>query len=114
MVFFHGAKSTRIDPSLHAVMKSIGAYATLMAKKQIMLGDWFEAMAEKNIHTEIPSCTQYIPNLTLDGMVIKMVDINLIQNFLEGYTFILGSSDKVVYYSFSVERKKIIKYFIVD
>lgn len=47
-------------------------------------------------------------------MVIKMVDINLIQNFLEGYTFILGSSDKVVYYSFSVERKKIIKYFIVD
>lgn len=119
MVFFHGAKSTRIDPSLHAVMKSIGAYATrkwsnecthvlvdgscsltpelldaVMAKKQIMLGDWFEAMAEKNIHTEIPSCTQYIPNLTLDGMVIKMVDINLIQNFLEGYTFILGSSDK--------------------
>ncbi|PWZ21073.1 Nijmegen breakage syndrome 1 protein, partial [Zea mays] len=119
VVFFHGAKSTRIDPSLHAVMKSIGAYATrkwsnecthvlvdgscsltpelldaVMAKKQIMLGDWFEAMAEKNIHTEIPSCTQYIPNLTLDGMVIKMVDINLIQNFLEGYTFILGSSDK--------------------
>ncbi|GJN20914.1 hypothetical protein PR202_gb08351 [Eleusine coracana subsp. coracana] len=29
-----------------------------MAKKQIVLGDWFKAMAEKNIHTEIPSCTQ--------------------------------------------------------
>jgi len=51
-------------------------------------------MAEKNIHTEIPSCTQYIPNLTLDGTVIKMVEINLIQNCLAGYTFILGPSDK--------------------
>ncbi|CAD6212978.1 unnamed protein product [Miscanthus lutarioriparius] len=119
VAYFHGGKSARIDPSLHAVMKSIGAYATrkwsnecthvlvdescsltpelldaVMAKKQIVLGDWFKAMAEKNIHTEIPSCTQYIPNLALDGMVIKMVDINAIQNCLAGYTFILGSSDK--------------------
>ncbi|CAL4933999.1 unnamed protein product [Urochloa decumbens] len=119
VAFFHGRKSARIDPSLHAVMTSIGAYATrkwsdecthvladescsltselldaVMGKKQIVLGDWFKAMAEKNIHTEIPSCTQYIPNLTLDGTVIKMVEINLIENCLAGYTFILGPSDK--------------------
>jgi nijmegen breakage syndrome protein 1 len=66
----------------------------VMGKKQIVLGEWFKAMAEKNIHTEIPSCTQYIPNLTLDGTVIKMVEINLIQNCLAGYAFILGPSDK--------------------
>ncbi|CAN6299012.1 unnamed protein product [Urochloa humidicola] len=119
VAFFHGRKSQRIDPSLHTVMTSIGAYATrkwsgecthvlaeescsltpelldaVMGKKQIVLGDWFKAMAEKNIHTEIPSCRQYIPNLTLDGTVIKMVEINLIQNCLAGYTFILGPSDK--------------------
>ncbi|WVZ59392.1 hypothetical protein U9M48_009538 [Paspalum notatum var. saurae] len=119
VAFFHGRKSARIDPSLQAVMTSIGAYATrkwsnecthvladescpltpelldaVMAKKQILSGDWFKAMAEKNIHTEIPSCTQFIPNLTLDGTVIKMVEIDLIQNCLTGYTFILGSTDK--------------------
>ncbi|CAN6323681.1 unnamed protein product [Urochloa humidicola] len=119
VAFFHGRKSARIDPSLHIVMTSIGAYATrkwsnecthvlaeescslapelldaVMGKKQIVLGDWFKAMAEKNIHTEIPSCRQYIPNLTLDGTVIKMVEISLIQNCLAGYTFILGPSDK--------------------
>ncbi|CAN6282682.1 unnamed protein product [Urochloa humidicola] len=119
VAFFHGRKSQRIDPSVHTVMTSIGAYATrkwsdecthvladescsltpelldaVMGKKQIVLGDWFKALAEKNIHTEIPSCRQYIPNLTLDGTVIKMVEINLIQNCLAGYTFILGPSDK--------------------
>lgn len=50
--------------------------------------------------------SRYIPNLTLDGTIIKMVEINLIQNCLAGYTFILGSSDKVVCNSLSVERKK--------
>nr|CAB3499330.1 unnamed protein product [Digitaria exilis] len=119
VAFFHGRKSARIDPSLHAVMTSIGAYATrkwsdecthvladeacpltpelldaVIGQKQIVLGDWFKAMAEKNIHTEIPSCTLYIPNLTLDGTVIKMVEVNLIQSCLAGYTFILGPSDK--------------------
>lgn len=119
VVFFHGRKSARIDPSLQAVMTSIGAYATrkwsdecthvlvdescpltpelldaVVEKKHIIFGDWFKAMAEKNIHTEIPSCTQYIPNLTLDGTVIKMVEVKLIQNCLAGYTFILGSIDK--------------------
>lgn len=119
VVFFHGKKSARIDRSLQAVMTSIGAYATrkwsdecthvlvdesspltpelldaILTKKQIILGDWFKAMAEKNIHTEIPSCTQYIPNLTLDGMEIKTVEIKLIESCLAGYTFILGSSEK--------------------
>uniref|UniRef100_A0A0E0M911 Nibrin homolog n=1 Tax=Oryza punctata TaxID=4537 RepID=A0A0E0M911_ORYPU len=119
VVFFHGKKSGRISPSLQAVMTSIGAYATrkwsdecthvlvdescsltpelvdaVLAKKQIVLGDWFKAMAEKNIHTEMPSSTQYIPKLTLDGMEIKMVEIKRIESCLEGYTFILGSSEK--------------------
>ncbi|TVU30296.1 hypothetical protein EJB05_21906 [Eragrostis curvula] len=120
VVFFAGRKSARIDPSLQAVITSIGAYATrkwsdecthvlvdqscsltpelldaVIAKKQIVLGEWFKAIAEKNMHTEIPSCTQYTPNLTLDGTMIKMVDVNLIDNCLADYTFILGSSDKV-------------------
>ncbi|KAF0930205.1 hypothetical protein E2562_030852 [Oryza meyeriana var. granulata] len=119
VVLFHGKKSGRISPSLQAVMTSIGAYATrkwsdecthilvdescsltpelldaVLAKKQIVLGDWFKAMSEKNMHTEMPSCTQYIPKLTLDGMEIKVVEIKLIENCLAGYTFILGSSEK--------------------
>lgn len=119
VVFFHGKKSSRIDRSLQAIMTSIGAYVTrkwsdesthvlvdesslltpelldaIITKKPIVLGNWFKAMAEKNVHTEIPSCTQYIPNLTLDGMEIKMVEIKLMENCLAGYTFILGSSEK--------------------
>ncbi|VAH04549.1 unnamed protein product [Triticum turgidum subsp. durum] len=119
VVFFHGKKSARIDRSLQAVMTSIGAYVTrkwfdtcthvlvdesspltpelldaIITKKPIILGSWFKAMAEKNIHTEIPSCTQYIPNLTLDGMDIKMVENKLMENCLAGHTFILGSSEK--------------------
>ncbi|KAF6989116.1 hypothetical protein CFC21_006494 [Triticum aestivum] len=119
VVFFHGKKSARIDRSLQAVMTSIGAYVTrkwidtcthvlvdesspltpelldaIITKKPIILGNWFKAMAEKNIHTEIPSCTQYIPNLTLDGMDIKMVENKLMENCLAGHTFILGLSEK--------------------
>nr|ACB56935.1 NBS1 [Triticum turgidum]ACB56936.1 NBS1 [Triticum turgidum] len=119
VVFFHGKKSARIDRSLQAVMTSIGAYVTrkwidtcthvlvdesspltpelldaIITKKPIILGNWFKAMAEKNIHTEIPSCTQYIPNLTLDGMDIKMVEDKLMENCLAGHTFILGLSEK--------------------
>uniref|UniRef100_A0A0E0BBZ5 Nibrin homolog n=1 Tax=Oryza glumipatula TaxID=40148 RepID=A0A0E0BBZ5_9ORYZ len=119
VVFFHGKKSGRISPSLQAVMTSIGAYATrkwsdecthvlvdescsltpelldaVLTKKQIVLGDWFKVMAEKNIHTEMPSSTQYIPKLTLDGMEIQVVEIKLIESCLAGYTFILGSSEK--------------------
>jgi nijmegen breakage syndrome protein 1 len=68
----------------------------VLAKKQIVLGDWFKVMAEKNIHTEMPSSTQYIPKLTLDGMEIQVVEIKLIESCLAGYTFILGSSEKVM------------------
>ncbi|XP_047095978.1 nijmegen breakage syndrome 1 protein [Lolium rigidum] len=119
VVFFHGKKSARIDRSLQAAMTSIGAYVTrkwndacthvlvdesspltpelldaIVTKKTIVLGSWFKAIMEKNIHAEIPSCTQYIPNLTLDGMDIKMVENKLMENCIEGHTFILGSSEK--------------------
>ncbi|KAL6883309.1 hypothetical protein ACP4OV_010723 [Aristida adscensionis] len=119
VAFFHSKKSARIDPSLQAVMTSIGAYATrkwtdecthvlvdescsltpelldaVTSKKQIIVADWFMEMAEKNIRSELPSCTQYIPSLTLDGTVIRMVEVNRIESCLLGYTFILGSSDK--------------------
>lgn len=119
VVFFHGKKSARIDRSLQAVMTSIGVYVTrkwndacthvlvdessqltpelldaIVTKKTIILGNWFKAIAEKNIHAEIPSYTQYIPNLTLDGMDIKMVENKLMENCIAGYTFVLGSSEK--------------------
>uniref|UniRef100_A0ACD5TJK2 Uncharacterized protein n=1 Tax=Avena sativa TaxID=4498 RepID=A0ACD5TJK2_AVESA len=119
VVFFHGKKSARIDRSLQEVMTSIGAYVTrkwndacthvlvdesspltpelldaISTKKTIILGNWFKAIAEKNIHAEIPSYTQYIPNLTLDGMDIKMVENTLMENCIAGHTFILGSSEK--------------------
>ncbi|VAH16554.1 unnamed protein product [Triticum turgidum subsp. durum] len=117
VVFFHGKKSARIDRSLQAVMTSIDVTRkwidtcthvlvdesspltpelldAIITKKPIILGNWFKAMAEKNIHTEIPSCTQYIPNLTLDGMDIKMVENKLMENCLAGHTFILGLSEK--------------------
>nr|CAD1836228.1 unnamed protein product [Ananas comosus var. bracteatus] len=112
-------KFVRIDPSLQAIMSSIGVYTTrkwsdecthvlvdesspltpelieaVLAKKQIVSGDWFKVLAEQNIRTEMPSCASYVPNLTLDGTAVKAVEANLRESCLVGYTFILGSSRK--------------------
>ncbi|XP_073002230.1 nibrin homolog [Typha latifolia] len=119
ITFLHGRRPSRVDPSLQAIMISIGAYTTrkwshdcthalvdesspvtlelieaVLARKQIVSRDWFKVLAEQNIRTEIPSCAPYVPNLSLDGTDVKSVDAELRESCLVGYTFILGSAHK--------------------
>ncbi|KAJ1694100.1 hypothetical protein LUZ63_010798 [Rhynchospora breviuscula] len=119
VVYLCGKKLSRVDLSFQSTMSSIGAFITrkwidecthvlveecspltneiidaVLARKEIVATDWFKVLAQKNICTDIPSCTTYIPGLMLDNAEIKMVEAKLRENCLEGNSFILGSSDK--------------------
>ncbi|PKA48083.1 hypothetical protein AXF42_Ash015846 [Apostasia shenzhenica] len=72
---------------------SLELIEAVLAKKFVVLADWFKVLAEKNIRAELPSCTSYVPSLNLDGNIVKIVEPKIRENFLEGYTFVLGSSD---------------------
>ncbi|URE07232.1 FHA [Musa troglodytarum] len=116
-VIFSGSVNTSpLNPMIQATILAIGAYLTsswspecthvlvekssplsieliqaVLARKPIILGDWFKMLAEKSICTEIPSCTSYVPDLVLDGTLVKVVEPMFREKIFEGYTFVLGS-----------------------
>ncbi|XP_020695891.1 nijmegen breakage syndrome 1 protein isoform X1 [Dendrobium catenatum] len=63
----------------------------ILAKQLVILVHWFEVLAEKNICTEFPSCTAYLPNLNLEDNMVRIVDPKIRENCLDGYLFVLGS-----------------------
>lgn len=118
-IFIHTSKDTQLDPSLQAICSSIGALSSydwnrecthvlvedsssitidlieaVLAKKSIVLVDWFKVLGEKSIRAEFPSCIPYTPTLTLEGTSIRIVDPTVRDRCLEGFTFVLGSSCK--------------------
>lgn len=102
-----------VDESSAITLELIEA---ILSKKLIVLGDWFKVLAEQKIRTEIPSCTSYIPNLTLDGILVRVVEPKSREKCLEGYTFVLGSSHK---YKFGDKFQSLLevagaKFFHVD
>ncbi|WOL16873.1 nijmegen breakage syndrome 1 protein isoform X1 [Canna indica] len=115
-IFFHSVNTNPLNPVLQATISAIGAYATsswssecshvlveksspvtlqliqaVLARKPIVLSDWFKLLADTGICTEIPSCTSYVPDLSLDGTLVKVVEPKFREKILEGYTFVLGS-----------------------
>lgn len=66
----------------------------IVAKKPFVLINWVEVIAEKSVLTEIPSCSSYLPTLTLDGALVKVSDSDSRQKCLEGYTLLLESAAK--------------------
>ncbi|XXG86742.1 hypothetical protein AAC387_Pa11g1575 [Persea americana] len=64
----------------------------IMAKKPVVTTDWVKVVAEKNIHTELPSFTDHIPKVTLEGISVKIVEPKDRENCLAGHTFVLGPS----------------------
>lgn len=118
-IFNHTSKGTQLDPSVQAIISSIGAQSScnwnhecthvlvdesssitidtieaVLAKKSIVLVDWLKVLAEKNICTEFPNCMPYSPTLTLEGILIRIVDPTIRDKCLEGFTFVLGSLSK--------------------
>lgn len=118
-IFIHGSKDALLDSSLQDIGSSIGARSSLkwnhecthvlveestsitidlieavLAKRPIVLGDWFKVLVEKTIRTEFPSCIPYTPTLIFKGIKIRIVEPNVRDRCLEGFTFVLGSLSK--------------------
>ncbi|XP_064965488.1 nibrin homolog isoform X1 [Musa acuminata AAA Group] len=116
VIFSRSVNTSPLNPMILATILAIGAYLTsswspecshvlveksspvtieliqaVLARKPIILGDWFKMLAEKSICTEIPSCTLYVPDLVLDGTLVKVVEPMFREKIFEGYTFVLGS-----------------------
>ncbi|KAF6153335.1 hypothetical protein GIB67_003525 [Kingdonia uniflora] len=63
----------------------------IVGQKPIVLNSWLQMVAEKSISTEIPSCTSFVPTMTLEGLPTKIVEPKVRENCLAAYTFLLGS-----------------------
>lgn len=63
----------------------------ILAKKPLVQTSWLEFMTGERIGTEIPSCSDYIPSVTVEGVSVKVADPKARGNCLEGYTFLLES-----------------------
>lgn len=114
--FIHQSKSFQMSSSLQDIISSIGACATqhwnsscthvladehsvvtediidaILAQKPVICSEWLKVIADKNIGTELPNLSEHIPNLTFEGVSIKIVEPKARENSLAGHTFVLGS-----------------------
>lgn len=114
LIFFVCSESFHKNQPLQDKISSIGAHITdnltqecthvlvdqlrpvkedmvdaIVSKKPIVLDSWVEFVAEKNIHTEIPSCSSYAPTVMVGGVSVKVADPKSREKCLEGYTFLL-------------------------
>ncbi|XP_062150431.1 nibrin homolog isoform X2 [Alnus glutinosa] len=114
LIFFVCSESFHENQPLQDKISSIGAHITdsltqecthvlvdqlrlvkedivdaIVSKKPIVLDSWIEFVAEKSIHTEIPSCSSFAPMLTMEGVSVKVADPKSREKCLEGYTFLL-------------------------
>ncbi|KAI3712742.1 hypothetical protein L1987_71307 [Smallanthus sonchifolius] len=66
----------------------------IMSKRHFVSYKWIELLADKRIGTNIPDCNSYAPTLKLQGVSTRVADPESRENCLNGYTFLLESSDK--------------------
>ncbi|KAJ6827628.1 nijmegen breakage syndrome 1 protein isoform X1 [Iris pallida] len=69
----------------------------VLAKKHVVLVDWVKMLAVNKIRSELPSYIPYIPTLILEGISVRIVDPDSRGKCLEGFEFVLGSSDKYIF-----------------
>lgn len=65
----------------------------ILSKKPLVQSTWLELVAATRIHNDIPSYSQYMPTLTLDGGSVTVADTRTRETSLKGYTFVLGSAN---------------------
>ncbi|KAL7609086.1 hypothetical protein Lser_V15G12135 [Lactuca serriola] len=66
----------------------------IMSKKHFVSYKWIESLADKRIDTKIPICNSDPHTLILQGVSVKIANIESRENCLNGYTFLLESSEK--------------------
>lgn len=116
IIFLYGSTPKHKNHSLQQDISSIGAQSThtwttecthvlvddstpikedlfdaIVAQKPLLLKTWLKVVADKKIGVEIPSCDNYIPTLTLEGLPVKIVAPKVRENCFAGYQFLLGS-----------------------
>lgn len=122
VMFIYSRKGARRNNWIQEAMISIGACTTrnwspqcthvivdesspvtadlieaVVTKKSIILSEWLKEFAAKNISTELPTCTSFLPTLSLGGTMVKIVEPKVREKCLQGYTFVLGSLDKYAF-----------------
>ncbi|XP_071723259.1 nibrin homolog [Rutidosis leptorrhynchoides] len=69
----------------------------IVSKRPFVLSSWIEFVAEKSIRTEIPSCSAFLPMVSIEGVSAKVVDPRARENCLKGYTFLLEAPNSYFY-----------------
>ncbi|KAF4396857.1 hypothetical protein F8388_004825 [Cannabis sativa] len=69
----------------------------IVAKKACVQISWVETVAEEKICTEIPSCSDHTPTLSVEDVSVKLADPGTRENCLDGYTFVLDSINSYKY-----------------
>ncbi|CAO2823350.1 unnamed protein product [Amaranthus hypochondriacus] len=79
-----------VDPFMPVTEEIIDV---ILSKKPLVLSTWLEIIATFRIQNDIPSYSQYIPTLTLEGGSVTVADSRTRENCLRGYTFVLSSAN---------------------
>ncbi|EOA32263.1 hypothetical protein CARUB_v10015532mg [Capsella rubella] len=65
----------------------------VLAKKPIILTNWVKLLAEKSICSEIPGYSQYRPSVIVEETLVDVLELNVREKCLEGYTFVLEPTE---------------------
>ncbi|CAH2055277.1 unnamed protein product, partial [Thlaspi arvense] len=65
----------------------------ILAKKPIILTNWVKLLAEKGIRSEIPGYSQYRPSVMVEEALVDVMEPNVREKCLEGFTFVLEPTD---------------------
>ncbi|XP_010500389.1 PREDICTED: nijmegen breakage syndrome 1 protein-like [Camelina sativa] len=112
--FCPSSETFKVDQSVQDAVSSIGAHISptlseectyvlleprmqvnealvnaILAKKPIILTNWVKLLAEKRISSEIPGYSQYRPSVMIEEALVDVLELNVREKYLEGYTFVL-------------------------
>ncbi|CAH8309803.1 unnamed protein product [Eruca vesicaria subsp. sativa] len=65
----------------------------ILAKKPIVLTDWVKLLAEKSIRSEFPGNSQYRPSVMVEEALVDVMEQNVREKCLQGFTFVLEPTD---------------------
>ncbi|CAA7038622.1 unnamed protein product [Microthlaspi erraticum] len=65
----------------------------ILAKKSIILTNWVKLLAEKSIRSEFPGNSQYRPSVMVEEALVDVMEPNVREACLEGFTFVLEPTD---------------------
>ncbi|XP_019096869.1 PREDICTED: nijmegen breakage syndrome 1 protein isoform X1 [Camelina sativa] len=120
--FCPSSETFKVDQSVQDAVSSIGAHVSptlseecthvlleprmqvnealvkaILAKKPIILTNWVKLLAEKRICSEIPGYSQYRPSVMIEEALVDVVELNVREKCLEGFTFVLEPVDMYIF-----------------